>query len=92
MYIFERILSPIDEAYKPDFILVSAGYEIYKDDPLGGKQISDQGFGAMANSLLQMDKRICQDRILFALEGGYSLEGLSSGSKQVLLKMNCRAP
>jgi len=91
VYIFEKVLSPITEAFKPEFILVSAGYDIYQDDPLGGMQITDQGFGAMAYSLLQMAKSVCQDRILFALEGGYNLEGLSSGSKQVLLQLSGRA-
>ncbi len=45
----------------------------------------------MANSLQQMAKSVCQDRILFALEGGYNLEGLSSGSKQVLLQLSGQA-
>ena len=91
IYIFEKILSPISRAFKPEFILVSAGFDIYEDDPLGGMLISDQGFGAMAYSLLQMAKNVCQDRILFALEGGYNPGGLRSGCKQVLLQLSGQA-
>ncbi|MFC2164715.1 histone deacetylase [Acidobacteriota bacterium] len=91
IYIFEKVLSPIAGAFEPEFILVSAGFDIYEDDPLGGMLISDRGFGAMTFSLLQMAKSVCQDRILFALEGGYSSEGLSSGSKQALLQLSGQA-
>ena len=92
IYIFEQILSPISGAFKPEFILVSAGFDIYEDDPLGGMLISDQGFGAMTYSLLKMAKNECQDRILFALEGGYNPGGLRSGCKQVLLQLSGQAP
>jgi len=92
LFIFEKVLSPIAEAFKPEFILVSAGFDIYEGDPLGGMQISDQGFGAMTNSLLQMAKSVCQGRILFTLEGGYNPGGLRSGCKQVLLQLSGQAP
>jgi acetoin utilization deacetylase AcuC-like enzyme len=45
----------------------------------------------MAYSLLQMAKNLCQDRILFSLEGGYNPGGLRSGCKQVLLQLSGQA-
>jgi acetoin utilization deacetylase AcuC-like enzyme len=88
LYIFEKLLSPIAEKYRPDFILVSAGFDIYKGDPLGGMQITAEGFGALANALMRLSHKHCEDRILFTLEGGYNLQGLSSGSKEVLHQLS----
>jgi len=88
LYIFEKILSPVTDKFQPDFILVSAGFDIYEGDPLGGMKITAEGFGALANALIQLAKKHCKNRILFALEGGYNLQGLCSGSKEVLLQLS----
>lgn len=86
-FIFNSILAPIVEKYNPEFILVSAGFDIYEDDPLGGMSISASGFGALAYDLIKMAERHCTGRILFTLEGGYSLQGLRDGVKEVLLQL-----
>jgi acetoin utilization deacetylase AcuC-like enzyme len=88
LFIFEKILFPITEKFQPDFILVSAGFDIYAGDPLGGMQITAEGFGALTHALLNLANKHCKDRILFALEGGYNLQGLSSGSKEVLFQLS----
>jgi len=85
LFIFRYILIPIASAYKPQFILVSAGFDIHENDPLGGMRISNQGFAALTLELLLLAHQFCQDRILFTLEGGYDLQGLKQGVKQVLL-------
>ncbi len=91
LYIFKNILSPIAAEFKPDFILVSAGFDISTADPLGGMNVSASGFGALALDLMDMAKNHCQDRILFTLEGGYDLKGLRDGIKQVLLQLSGNA-
>jgi acetoin utilization deacetylase AcuC-like enzyme len=91
LFIFQNILSPITAAFKPDFILVSAGFDIYRDDPLGGMQISEEGFGTLTNVLLSLAHDTCQDRLLFTLEGGYDLQGLQQGIKHVLLHLGGEA-
>jgi acetoin utilization deacetylase AcuC-like enzyme len=85
LYIFRKILSPIASDFKPEFILVSAGFDIYKADPLGGMLISADAFGALTSELMSAAQKFSKDRILFTLEGGYDLQGLSEGVKQVLL-------
>lgn len=87
LFIFRKILSPIAAAYKPEFILVSAGFDICQADPLGGMRVSEQGFGALASELLGLARNLSSDRILFTLEGGYDLNGLRQGVKQVLLHL-----
>jgi acetoin utilization deacetylase AcuC-like enzyme len=84
LLIFRKILSPIAAQYKPEFILVSAGFDIYRADPLGGMMVSEDGFGALTSELLALAHDFSKERILFTLEGGYDLQGLREGVKQVL--------
>jgi acetoin utilization deacetylase AcuC-like enzyme len=88
VFIYRNVLEPIAAAYQPDFILVSAGFDIDRDDPLGGMNVTSAGFGALAAELLIMAEKSCRGRILFVLEGGYGLEGLAEGVKQVLLRLS----
>jgi len=91
LYVYRKILAPIASSYKPEFILVSAGFDIYQGDPLGGMSVSVQGFGALTSELLSLAHDHSKDRILFTLEGGYELEGLRQGVKQVLLQLGSAA-
>ncbi|MEW5977889.1 MAG: histone deacetylase [Acidobacteriota bacterium] len=74
--VYERIVSSIAVSYKPELILVSAGYDAYSEDPLAGLEVSDRGFAGLTRTLLQLAEKCCDGRILFVLEGGYHLEGL----------------
>jgi len=84
-FIFERILSPIATGYRPEFILVSAGFDIFEGDPLGGMNVTAKGFGVLTADLMSMAQETAQKRLLFTLEGGYNLFGLEEGVKNVLL-------
>jgi acetoin utilization deacetylase AcuC-like enzyme len=88
LFIYRRLLFPIAAAYKPEFILVSAGFDIFAGDPLGGMEVSVRGFGSMAGELLGLANQTAQNRLLFTLEGGYNLFGLSDGVKSVLLALS----
>jgi acetoin utilization deacetylase AcuC-like enzyme len=85
--VFERLLLPIARTYKPQFILVSAGFDIFAEDPLGGMEVSVEGFGALAAVLVRLARQTSEGRLLCALEGGYHLGGLSEGVKRVLLAL-----
>jgi acetoin utilization deacetylase AcuC-like enzyme len=87
--IYNRLVVPIGKSFSPDFILVSAGFDIYQDDPLGGMNVTAKGFGYMARVLLNLAELCCQGRILFCLEGGYNLTGLRDGVLAVLRE--CKA-
>ena len=88
LFIYKKILAPIAAQYKPEFILVSSGFDIYEGDPLGGMNVSGLGFGALAAELLALAKDSSRQRILFTLEGGYDLNGLSEGVKHVLCELS----
>ncbi len=91
-FIFERLLAPAARKFKPEFILVSAGFDIYGGDPLGGMNVTEEGFGAMAAILTGLAEELCDGRLLVVLEGGYNLLGLMGGVKAVIEQMAQAAP
>jgi acetoin utilization deacetylase AcuC-like enzyme len=74
--LFRDFVRPILERYAPDLILVSAGYDAHADDPLGGMKLTENGFGDIVNVLNDAARETCDGRILYVLEGGYSLDAL----------------
>ena len=78
------LLVPVARSFKPDFILVSAGFDIAFQDPLGGMGVTPEGFAYMAGCLKVLADELCEGRIVFCLEGGYSLEALRDGVMAVL--------
>jgi acetoin utilization deacetylase AcuC-like enzyme len=73
----DRLLPAID-AFKPDLILISAGFDSRIDDPLGQFRLSDEDFDALTRLLLESAATHCQNRLVSVLEGGYNLKGLAS--------------
>jgi acetoin utilization deacetylase AcuC-like enzyme len=71
----ENIL-PAVENFAPDFLLVSAGYDAHRDDPLAGLEVSDEGFQLLEEELMALAHRCCGGKIVMNLEGGYHLEAL----------------
>lgn len=71
-----EVLLPAARRFRPDLILVSAGFDAAAEDPLGGGSCSARGFGAITRELVGLAAELCDGRILLALEGGYSLEAL----------------
>lgn len=75
---FERLLIPAAKQFKPDLILVSAGFDSRQDDLLGCFDITDQGFVRLTQIVKQLAHDHCHDRLISLLEGGYTLAGLQS--------------
>ncbi len=82
--VFRRILQPVALAFRPELILVSAGFDIYYRDPLGGMRVSSRGFALMTRIVMDIADRCCGGRLVLALEGGYDLQGLTASVKAVL--------
>lgn len=68
---------PVLRQFEPEWILVSAGYDSHRDDPLGGMKLDANGFGQIVNLLNSAAEELCEGRILYVLEGGYDLNALS---------------
>lgn len=81
---FRDKLKPAMETFKPEFVLVSAGFDGHEGDPLGGLEYSDDGYAAMATDLLGIADRYASGRIVFLLEGGYGLENVARSVTRIL--------
>jgi acetoin utilization deacetylase AcuC-like enzyme len=75
--IFDEILYPLAERYRPQIVLASAGYDAHWADPLGMMQLSTTGYASLTAVLMEMAAELCAGRLAFTLEGGYDLEALS---------------
>lgn len=69
---FERIVIPALRRFKPDLILVAAGYDISEWDMLSTMMVSSAGFRSMARQLVDAAAELCDGRIVFEHEGGYN--------------------
>jgi acetoin utilization deacetylase AcuC-like enzyme len=68
---------PALDAHRPDLILVSAGFDAHRDDPLAGLALNDEDFGWVAELILAAARTHCAGRVVSALEGGYELGALA---------------
>lgn len=82
--IFERILRPIALEYRPQMIMVSAGFDIHRDDPLGGMEVTETGFAGLTQILMEIADATAGGKVAFTLEGGYDIEGEKRSVKAVL--------
>ncbi len=75
---WQKQLLPAAEKFKPEFVLISAGFDSRVDDPLGCFSITDNGFKELTKISKQIASKHCNGRLVSALEGGYNLDGLTS--------------
>ncbi len=85
--IYERMLKPIAMEFKPDMVLVSVGFDIYKGDPLGGMNVTAKGFAGLTGVLMDIADSACSGKLVLTLEGGYNLQGLRDSVKAVLKEL-----
>jgi acetoin utilization deacetylase AcuC-like enzyme len=82
--VLQRILVPLALAFRPEILLVSAGFDAHLDDPLGGMRVGERGFAAMSAVVRGLADEVCGGRLAFFLEGGYSASALRQGTGAVL--------
>ncbi len=90
--IFERILKPIALEYRPQLILVSAGFDIHYDDPLGGMEVTEKGFARLTQILMEIAEVTAQGKLVLTLEGGYDIEGEKRSVNAVLRELAQASP
>ena len=71
-YAFDSVVIPALHRFKPDIILVSSGFDASDADPLGSMMLSSEAFGSFAKKMKEAADTLCNGRIVFAHEGGYS--------------------
>lgn len=92
--VFEDILAPVAMRFKPQIILVSAGYDAHWADNIALMRLSVPGFSRLVEIIKVLADTLCQGNLVFALEGGYHHQALSSsvatslntllGSKEII--------
>jgi acetoin utilization deacetylase AcuC-like enzyme len=85
--LFEKILRPIAIEFEPEIILVSAGFDIHFNEPLGGMRVTPLGFAALTRSVLNTADVCCGGKVIMTLEGGYDLQGLRDSVRAVLREL-----
>ena len=73
----DRVAVPLAQSFAPQLVLISAGYDAHRDDPLGECAVTGAGFARMARSLRWVGETL-EAPVGCVLEGGYSLDGLAS--------------
>lgn len=76
---FQEKLLPAAENFKPDLVLISAGFDSRIGDPLGNFMLTDADFGDLTRVLCEIADKHAGGRLVSVLEGGYNLEGLAAG-------------
>jgi pimeloyl-ACP methyl ester carboxylesterase len=89
--VFREIVFPTIKRFEPEWVLVSAGFDPHRRDPLGGMAVTEEGFAGMAQLLLEIAAEYARGRIAFLLEGGYDLAGLQRSVTAVLKTMRITA-
>ncbi len=76
--IMEESLLPKLKSFKPDILLISAGFDTHESDPLGGMGLTDNGFREMTKMLKHFADNHCEGKLVSFLEGGYNLQTLGA--------------
>ncbi|MBE7220025.1 MAG: histone deacetylase family protein, partial [Caulobacteraceae bacterium] len=77
---FETRLMPALDAFDPDLILVSAGFDAHARDPLAHQRLEAEDFAWATRAILEVARRRCGGRVVSSLEGGYDLRGLAEST------------
>ncbi len=81
---FRKELLPAAQRFKPELVLLSAGFDAHELDPLGGMQLTDKGYGRLASLVRGIAEEHTQGKVIALLEGGYDLTGLVGGVRATI--------
>jgi acetoin utilization deacetylase AcuC-like enzyme len=87
VYLLEHLLRPMALEFKPDLIIVSAGFDTHLQDTMGGMRMSAAGFGAITRVVMDIAETCCAGKLVLTLEGGYHLAALKESIQAVLLEL-----
>jgi len=84
---YRQVVEPIGRAFDPELVLVSAGFDIHRNDPLGGMGVTAGGFAELMDVCLAVASGAGRGRLVAVLEGGYDLDGIAEASAAVVGRM-----
>lgn len=74
---FTKEILPMLDGFRPDLIMISAGFDAHRDDPLANINLTEESFGWMTTMVMEAADKYCNSRIVSVLEGGYNLQALA---------------
>ncbi|PKQ27742.1 MAG: histone deacetylase [Candidatus Anoxymicrobium japonicum] len=84
---FERVVIPVAQEFKPDLVMVSAGYDSHAEDPLCSMRLIDSSYRKMTDYLVEFSEDYCDGRLLIILEGGYNLSAQAHSVVQTVAEL-----
>jgi len=75
--LYAEVAIPRVKAFKPDLLMISAGFDAHQQDPLGQLRMTTAGFGRLTGALVAMADHVCDGKVVLVTEGGYDLRALS---------------
>jgi acetoin utilization deacetylase AcuC-like enzyme len=86
--VYGGVAWPVLRQFKPELILLSAGFDAYEDDPLGGMRLTVGGFERLTTDLVAVARETCGGRVIAVVEGGYDLAGLGDCLRAAIRALN----
>lgn len=81
---FDRVIVPAVRRFRPELIVVSAGFDAHLADPLADMAVTEAGYGYFASQIAMLSDELCAGRMLWILEGGYRLEAIARSASTAL--------
>ena len=88
---FREKLVPAADRFRPDLVIISAGFDSRIGDPLGRFRLRDRDFAELTRIMMEIARRHARGRLISVLEGGYGLDGLAKAAAAHVLAMNVRS-
>jgi acetoin utilization deacetylase AcuC-like enzyme len=82
--VYDEVLIPVARRFRPQLVLVSAGYDAHWSDQISQMQLSVTGFANVGRLLKGLAEELCDERIVFTLEGGYNLDALAASTRATI--------
>ncbi len=82
--VFDDVIVPVLREFRPELILVSAGFDAHADDPLASMKLTTPAYGLFTARLRSVAEETCRGRLVVALEGGYDLDALGASVAEVV--------
>lgn len=88
--IADEIFKPMVETYRPEMLLISAGFDAHWNDPITSLGLSTHGFYNVSKKLVELAGNVCSGKIVFVLEGGYDPHNVANGVAAVFDALTSR--
>jgi acetoin utilization deacetylase AcuC-like enzyme len=90
--LMEDIFFPVSEAFRPELIAVSAGFDAHAEDPLTGLELSTAAYGWLVRYAVKQAEKLCDGRVVLTLEGGYALDAIAGAAVKIVEVLTGKRP